>query len=583
MPSSMDSNRMNEVVARVVAWHNRHPLARRIAAAQVNSVGVVALPFATTAERSTRPLRADLIAPREVVEPSFAPPTLDEVVAPGPVDAVETIDEALAHATTLPEVRDETPSAVTVDTNHPESVVGKPSAKLDPRHLLAALRRLVWPGSRSGFQSIFSEDFVAPLSTQKVARWALQHGNTTRPGDADWPLREIAPDPALQSLALGVPGVEPVTLYLTAAAIDAPSGRLRVLLGRPVFGGTARVIGVRDLSPLRITVAGVLVTAALALAAWTGYWHGEPTPPLAAASASANVRAGAASQAPSAPASSLAPMTAAPASANAAAPSAPASSMAAAPTPVQRAASAPGVAAYARPASPAVPPTKAARAKPTSAPTSAPTAALATSATSATSAASAASAATAHTASLALEQHPALFDAPKTINEMAVALHNKSWIPESVKQAALLEGRRLRAEGAEAKAHPKPASPPASTPNDGSNSNALPGPVADKSSANTAAAVAAKPAAPGVSAAAAPQYYALVTKPSASKLEAEARMILLRAAATNAIAPRGTRIELLQTNQTWQAVWWPFPKREDAERAQHLLTVRGVLVEMVAF
>ena len=29
----------------VAAWHNRHPLARRITAAQVHSVGYVALPF----------------------------------------------------------------------------------------------------------------------------------------------------------------------------------------------------------------------------------------------------------------------------------------------------------------------------------------------------------------------------------------------------------------------------------------------------------------------------------------------------------------------------------------------------------
>ncbi|HLL13280.1 MAG TPA: hypothetical protein VK570_19610, partial [Rubrivivax sp.] len=42
----MDSPRLNDAVAaRVVAWHNRHPLARRIGAAQVHSVGYVVLPF----------------------------------------------------------------------------------------------------------------------------------------------------------------------------------------------------------------------------------------------------------------------------------------------------------------------------------------------------------------------------------------------------------------------------------------------------------------------------------------------------------------------------------------------------------
>lgn len=37
---------MADVVARVVAWHNRHPLARRITPADVSGVGIVALPFA---------------------------------------------------------------------------------------------------------------------------------------------------------------------------------------------------------------------------------------------------------------------------------------------------------------------------------------------------------------------------------------------------------------------------------------------------------------------------------------------------------------------------------------------------------
>lgn len=38
--------RTADVVARVVAWHNRHPLARRITADQVSGVGIVVLPFA---------------------------------------------------------------------------------------------------------------------------------------------------------------------------------------------------------------------------------------------------------------------------------------------------------------------------------------------------------------------------------------------------------------------------------------------------------------------------------------------------------------------------------------------------------
>jgi len=544
MPISMDSNRTNEVVARVVAWHNRHPLARRITAAQVNSVGVVALPFVTTAERSQKPLRADLIAPREVVEPGFAPPTLDEVVMPGEVEAAPATDAQPAQVFSVP---------------------AKPWAKLDPRVWLHAFMRLIRPRSRAGFQSVFNEDFIAPLSPERVARWALKYGNTTRPGDPDWPLREIAPDAAMQSLALAAPGVEPFTLFLTAAAIDAPSGRLRVLLGRSGPGDAPHVIGPRDLSPLRKAVAGVLATITLALAGWVGYGHDRQqlAPPEAVIS-SASVHADAASQAASAPASAASALPAA--SAPVAAPSAPAASMAVAATPVQHAPSAPTAAARTAPASTVAPSsTRTARSKPASAPRAPP-----------------APSTPAH--SLALEQRPSLYDAPKTINEMAIALHDKSWIPESVKQAALLEGKRLRASAAEAAAHPKPAMPPpASAPDDGKDGHALPGPGADRSVGKTKPAVAAKPGMAGADVAAEPQYYALVTKPSSSKLEAEARMIMLRAAAANAIAPRGTRIELLQTQADWQAVWWPFAKREDAERARQLLTVRGVLVEMVAF
>ena len=68
----MDSLRLQAVAARVVAWHNRHPLARRITAAQVHAIGYVALPFAApaSAPASTPPafalraaFSADFLAP----------------------------------------------------------------------------------------------------------------------------------------------------------------------------------------------------------------------------------------------------------------------------------------------------------------------------------------------------------------------------------------------------------------------------------------------------------------------------------------------------------------------------------------
>ena len=48
--------RLNEVLMRVVAWHNRHPLARRISASQVHSIGEVLLPFAASTPALAPPL-----------------------------------------------------------------------------------------------------------------------------------------------------------------------------------------------------------------------------------------------------------------------------------------------------------------------------------------------------------------------------------------------------------------------------------------------------------------------------------------------------------------------------------------------
>lgn len=45
----MNALRTADVTARVVTWHNRHPLARRITRTQVSGVGIVALPFALKA------------------------------------------------------------------------------------------------------------------------------------------------------------------------------------------------------------------------------------------------------------------------------------------------------------------------------------------------------------------------------------------------------------------------------------------------------------------------------------------------------------------------------------------------------
>ncbi len=127
----MQALRLNEVLMRVVAWHNRHPLARRINATQVHSIGEVVLPFASGLPAAlpapaftppTLPSAAELldpaatapmsepIEPAEPAEPSPAPPLADiglaDVSLPDdpPVEATPQMpDAAPAFAETLPQ------------------------------------------------------------------------------------------------------------------------------------------------------------------------------------------------------------------------------------------------------------------------------------------------------------------------------------------------------------------------------------------------------------------------------------------------------------------------------------------------
>ncbi|MEK8050323.1 hypothetical protein AACH10_08730 [Ideonella sp. DXS22W] len=86
----MPAKPLHEVLARVVAWHNRHPLALRISPQQVHSIGGVALPFAS-AQRPPEP-----------------PPALDEVLNPPADDPMASFlaaaPEAADPAETLPAV-----------------------------------------------------------------------------------------------------------------------------------------------------------------------------------------------------------------------------------------------------------------------------------------------------------------------------------------------------------------------------------------------------------------------------------------------------------------------------------------------
>jgi hypothetical protein len=97
----MKAPRLHELTARVVAWHNRHPLAQRIDASQVHSIGEVRLPFASARPWDGAPPAAPAPAAGPTVPPP-AGPTLAEALAQrnarqqpaagGPQQAIDGLD-----------------------------------------------------------------------------------------------------------------------------------------------------------------------------------------------------------------------------------------------------------------------------------------------------------------------------------------------------------------------------------------------------------------------------------------------------------------------------------------------------------
>jgi hypothetical protein len=81
----MEELRLQAVAARVVAWHNQHPLARRITAAQVQGVGYVALPYGQPLVAGQAWWQAWLAKCRAALPglgPSLAPAFTEDFIAP---------------------------------------------------------------------------------------------------------------------------------------------------------------------------------------------------------------------------------------------------------------------------------------------------------------------------------------------------------------------------------------------------------------------------------------------------------------------------------------------------------------------
>ncbi|WP_457323574.1 hypothetical protein [Roseateles sp. P5_E11] len=241
---------MERLAEQIVDWHNRHPLARRIAVGDVHTVGVVALPFVRASAEAgglVEPVLTDVVS------------AFDALHGSPPLSRWAAWKQRLTHL---------------------------------PR-LIARRPRTQWRA--------FSEKFLPGLSPAQVERFALAHGFAEPPATPDSrPWRVIVIDETLASSH----GGWPFELYVMTAGVDVGSARTRVLAGR---GIPSEIIGRRLWDPIRLGAAGAVLAVLIAVGAWM-LWPqraAEPAaapPPTAASAASAPALAASASAA-SAPAS----------------------------------------------------------------------------------------------------------------------------------------------------------------------------------------------------------------------------------------------------------------------------------------
>lgn len=311
---------MDRLAEQVVAWHNRHPLAKRITIYDVHTIGVVALPFMRNAQADAAARHAS----------GKVEPVLTDEISP----------ESLAAAW------DEEGLTIAAHPNaaHLDALADQ---EPPPRHAepgwAERLGRLAFWRKTSGAKAwpVFSERFVSHLSPRRIAAFAQAHGYTQQPGDETWPQRIIPIDETLMDSGAAGGGAWPFELYLMSAAIDAGRSRSRILLGR---GRPPAIVGRRCLSPGRLGLVALLLLALLsaavgltlpavkksasagmagpaasapasAAASAFAAGHGTPMPgasgPMAAPNASASLPLAAATQASAASTAAPAPASAA--------------------------------------------------------------------------------------------------------------------------------------------------------------------------------------------------------------------------------------------------------------------------------
>lgn len=291
---------MDRLAEQVVAWHNRHPLAKRITIYDVHTIGVVALPFMRNAQADG--------AARQAGARGKVEPVLTDEVSPESL-AGDWDEEGLTIAVN--------PNAAHLDALADQEPLPGPA---QPSWAERFSRLAFWrKGSGAKSWPVFSERFVSHLSPRRIAAFALTQGYTKQPGDASWPQRVVPIDETLMGKgAADGGGAWPFELYLMSAAIDAGRSRSRILLGR---GRQPAIKGRRCLSPQRLGLLALIVTgllgagfALLRPSAPKEPLTTTPVPAIAASAASAPIQA-ASSPTETASAAQAAPEASAPVSA----------------------------------------------------------------------------------------------------------------------------------------------------------------------------------------------------------------------------------------------------------------------------
>ena len=247
----MQTLHLDSLASHIVAWHNRHPLARRIGIQHVQSMGYVVLPFqaaasttVSTAVTTTVTTAAGTSAELDIT--IDLPIELAAEPQPEPADGGTLRERAMARAQQ---------SASPATAPGPASSITPPTASHAATHSTQPAPIAARSAAPAGLlKPAFSEDFIQPLRPAAVAAFALQHGADEAMPGKDNPVRMVQPDGGLTW-----PLLQRRWLLTGQIWVDGRSSRLLVGAGR-----SPAMLGRRlwSLPRVGLAVAGPLVMAA---------------------------------------------------------------------------------------------------------------------------------------------------------------------------------------------------------------------------------------------------------------------------------------------------------------------------------